>query len=453
MGEIVVDVAERVIGREIDAGAHRDLIDEAIAAVRAESAGRRGRAAERLREPGLEGYPTADPRVGRRPTARPPLSELRRDGRSWSSALPSLSAALTDTSVPGRRPPGRARRPPQGRVPRRARRLASFAVGAVSAPEVPAALALAGPLGPAADADGAAVTDDERCSATTARPGQGRRATPPPSSRADRRPSSRRSRTSCSASPASSSRRPALRRALTDRDLPVAVRQGVVDRAARRQAHAGHPAAGRLRGAPGPAPATSSPPWTAWSSRRPGPGAGGWPGSARPRRSTTPSSASSPNGPGRLTGAPVELQVTVDPDLLGGPSCRSATCWSTPPPGADSNELREDLLTAGTVPRRPTTTDEEDTLMAELTIDADEITAALQRHVDEYTPEVGTEQVGRIVEVGDGIARVSGLPERGGQRDARVRGRHPRPGPQPRRGHHRRRRAGRASTTSRRSRS
>jgi F-type H+-transporting ATPase subunit alpha len=48
--------------------------------------------------------------------------------------------------------------------------------------------------------------------------------------------------------------------------------------------------------------------------------------------------------------------------------------------------------------------------MAELTINADEITAALQRHVTEYTPEVSTEQVGRIVQVGDGIARVSGLP-------------------------------------------
>ena len=48
--------------------------------------------------------------------------------------------------------------------------------------------------------------------------------------------------------------------------------------------------------------------------------------------------------------------------------------------------------------------------MAELTIDASEITEALRRHVAEYTPTVGSEQVGRIVEVGDGIARVSGLP-------------------------------------------
>jgi len=48
--------------------------------------------------------------------------------------------------------------------------------------------------------------------------------------------------------------------------------------------------------------------------------------------------------------------------------------------------------------------------MAELTINADEIAAALQRHVTDYSPDVATEQVGRIVEVGDGIARVSGLP-------------------------------------------
>jgi F-type H+-transporting ATPase subunit alpha len=48
--------------------------------------------------------------------------------------------------------------------------------------------------------------------------------------------------------------------------------------------------------------------------------------------------------------------------------------------------------------------------MAELTITAAEITDALKRNVDDYTPEVGAEQVGRVVEVGDGIARVSGLP-------------------------------------------
>jgi F-type H+-transporting ATPase subunit b len=39
MGEIVLDVVERIIGREVDAEAHRDLIDEAVAALRADAEG------------------------------------------------------------------------------------------------------------------------------------------------------------------------------------------------------------------------------------------------------------------------------------------------------------------------------------------------------------------------------------------------------------------------------
>ncbi len=39
VGEIVLAAAERVIGREIQAADHQDLIDEAIAAVRSETAG------------------------------------------------------------------------------------------------------------------------------------------------------------------------------------------------------------------------------------------------------------------------------------------------------------------------------------------------------------------------------------------------------------------------------
>jgi F-type H+-transporting ATPase subunit b len=37
LGELVVDVVERIIGREIDAEAHRDLIDEAVAAIGTDS--------------------------------------------------------------------------------------------------------------------------------------------------------------------------------------------------------------------------------------------------------------------------------------------------------------------------------------------------------------------------------------------------------------------------------
>jgi F-type H+-transporting ATPase subunit alpha len=49
--------------------------------------------------------------------------------------------------------------------------------------------------------------------------------------------------------------------------------------------------------------------------------------------------------------------------------------------------------------------------MAELTINADEIAAALRKHVGSFAPELAKDQVGRILEVGDGIARVSGLPD------------------------------------------
>jgi F-type H+/Na+-transporting ATPase subunit alpha len=48
--------------------------------------------------------------------------------------------------------------------------------------------------------------------------------------------------------------------------------------------------------------------------------------------------------------------------------------------------------------------------MAELTINANEIGEVLRRNVSGFTAAVAAEQVGRIYEVGDGIARVTGLP-------------------------------------------
>src|ERR1700749_4956524 len=49
--------------------------------------------------------------------------------------------------------------------------------------------------------------------------------------------------------------------------------------------------------------------------------------------------------------------------------------------------------------------------MAELTIRPDEIRDALARLVEEYEPEgAAREEVGTVVECGDGIARVEGLP-------------------------------------------
>ena len=48
--------------------------------------------------------------------------------------------------------------------------------------------------------------------------------------------------------------------------------------------------------------------------------------------------------------------------------------------------------------------------MAELTISSDEIRSAIENYVSSYSPEVNREEVGTVVETGDGIARVEGLP-------------------------------------------
>ncbi len=49
--------------------------------------------------------------------------------------------------------------------------------------------------------------------------------------------------------------------------------------------------------------------------------------------------------------------------------------------------------------------------MAELTINAQDIAEALRRNIAGYRPDVSRQSVGRIITVGDGIARISGLPD------------------------------------------
>jgi len=49
--------------------------------------------------------------------------------------------------------------------------------------------------------------------------------------------------------------------------------------------------------------------------------------------------------------------------------------------------------------------------MSDLTINTADITAALQKNLAGFSPSLEATQVGRILEVGDGIARVSGLPD------------------------------------------
>src|SRR3954449_3394559 len=48
--------------------------------------------------------------------------------------------------------------------------------------------------------------------------------------------------------------------------------------------------------------------------------------------------------------------------------------------------------------------------MADITISADDIAAILNRRLEGYNPTLEMNQVGEVIEVGDGIARVSGLP-------------------------------------------
>ena len=49
--------------------------------------------------------------------------------------------------------------------------------------------------------------------------------------------------------------------------------------------------------------------------------------------------------------------------------------------------------------------------MAELTISASDIAQAISKNLEGYEPSLEARTVGRVVEVGDGIARVSGLPD------------------------------------------
>ena len=49
--------------------------------------------------------------------------------------------------------------------------------------------------------------------------------------------------------------------------------------------------------------------------------------------------------------------------------------------------------------------------MAELTLSAADIAAALTKNLEGFEPSLEARTVGRVSEVGDGIARVNGLPD------------------------------------------
>ena len=49
--------------------------------------------------------------------------------------------------------------------------------------------------------------------------------------------------------------------------------------------------------------------------------------------------------------------------------------------------------------------------MAELTLSASDIAAAINKSLDGFQSSTEARTVGRVTDVGDGIARVSGLPD------------------------------------------
>ena len=100
MGEIVMEVVERVIGREVNAEAHRDLIDEAVAALRADTAAAPPPAPGPPVNPTLQGY-TAAVAEAAGPAALGGIAADLEAIEQLVLANPQLRAALSDTAVPG----------------------------------------------------------------------------------------------------------------------------------------------------------------------------------------------------------------------------------------------------------------------------------------------------------------------------------------------------------------
>src|SRR5262247_2646575 len=48
--------------------------------------------------------------------------------------------------------------------------------------------------------------------------------------------------------------------------------------------------------------------------------------------------------------------------------------------------------------------------MSDLTITPDAIASALKSHIESWKPDLTVEEIGRVLETGDGIAQISGLP-------------------------------------------
>ena len=131
MGEVVMEVVERVIGREVNLDVHRDLIDEAVTALREEPDGAAAGRWSAAVNPALQGYTAAIAEVAGLGRAAGVAADLEAI-EQLVLANAQLRAALSDTAVPGTSRRAVMLDLLEGKVSAEARRVAAFASGAVA---------------------------------------------------------------------------------------------------------------------------------------------------------------------------------------------------------------------------------------------------------------------------------------------------------------------------------
>src|SRR5205085_12271449 len=92
-------------------------------------------------------------------------------------------------------------------------------------------------------------------------------------------------------------------------------------------------------------------------------------------------------------------------------STRRFSVASSPPSATPSSMVRSAPASTNSKTRSDVEHPPRSCRMAELTINTADIASALKKNLSDFKPDMSYSQVGRILEVGDGIARVSGLPD------------------------------------------
>ena len=126
------------------------------------------------------------------------------------------------------------------------------------------------------------------------------------------------------------------------------------------------------------------------------------------------------------TGTTVELTESVDPDVVGGLVLRVGEVVVDGSVRRRIEELRRDLtaasVDAAVAPPDPTHAPDlsREGCPQKMKLRPDEITKVLRDQIESYSGTVDVEEVGTVLQVGDGIARVHGLDSCVAARDARV---------------------------------